>query len=119
MARRVVVTGMGAVTPLGSTVDTFWDNIRKGQCGIKMITKFDTEEFKVKVAGEVEGFDPELYMTKKDVKRNDLFAVYALGAAVQAFEDSGLDMDKEDADRVGVIVGSGVGGLMTMEEQVT
>ena len=78
MARRVVVTGMGAVTPLGSTVDTFWDNIRKGQCGIKMITKFDTEEFKVKVAGEVEGFDPELYMTKKDVKRNDLFAVYAL-----------------------------------------
>ncbi len=119
MARRVVVTGMGAVTPLGSTVDTFWDNIRKGQCGIKMITKFDTEEFKVKVAGEVEGFDPELYMTKKDVKRNDLFAVYALGAAVQAFEDSGLDMEKEDADRVGVIVGSGVGGLMTMEEQVT
>ena len=97
MARRVVVTGMGAVTPLGSTVDTFWDNIRKGQCGIKMITKFDTEEFKVKVAGEVEGFDPELYMTKKDVKRNDLFAVYALGAAVQAFEDSGLDMEKEDA----------------------
>ena len=84
-----------------------------------MITKFDTEEFKVKIAGEVEGFDPELYMTKKDVKRNDLFAVYALGAAVQAFEDSGLDMEKEDADRVGVIVGSGVGGLMTMEEQVT
>ena len=115
MARRVVVTGMGAVTPLGSTVDTFWDNIRKGQCGIKMITKFDTEEFKVKVAGEVEGFDPELYMTKKDVKRNDLFAVYALGAAVQAFEDSGLDMEKEDSFRVGVIVGSGIGSLPQVE----
>lgn len=119
MAKRVVVTGMGAVTPLGSTVETFWEGIRNGRCGIKMIEKFDTSEFKVKVAGEVEGFNPELYMTKKDVKRNDLFAVYALGAAVQAFEDSGLDMDKEDADRVGVIVGSGVGGLMTMEEQVT
>lgn len=119
MAKRVVVTGMGAVTPLGSTVETFWEGIRNGRCGIKMIEKFDTTEFKVKVAGEVEGFDPELYMTKKDVKRNDLFAVYALGAAVQAFEDSGLDMEKEDADRVGVIVGSGVGGLMTMEEQVT
>ena len=80
-----------------------------------MITKFDTEEFKVKVAGEVEGFDPELYMTKKDVKRNDLFAVYALGAAVQAFEDSGLDMEKEDSFRVGVIVGSGIGSLPQVE----
>jgi 3-oxoacyl-[acyl-carrier-protein] synthase II len=119
MAKRVVVTGMGAVTPLGSTVETFWDGIRNGKNGIDFIKKFDTTEFKVKVAGEVKGFDPELYMTKKEVKRNDLFAVYALGAAVQAFDDSGLDMEKEDADRVGVIVGSGVGGLMTMEEQVT
>ena len=117
MARRVVVTGMGAVTPLGSTVDTFWDNIRKGKCGIKMITKFDTEEFKVKIAGEVEGFDPELYMTKKDVKRNDLFAVYALGAAVQAFEDSGLDMEKEDPYRVGCAIGSGVGSLQAIERE--
>ena len=119
MARRVVVTGMGAVTPLGSTVDTFWDGIRNGVCGIDLIQKFDTTDFKVKVAGEVKGFDPELYMTKKEVKRNDLFAVYGMGAAVQAFDDSGLDMEKEDADRVGVFVGSGVGGLMTMQEQVT
>ncbi len=119
MAKRVVVTGMGAVTPLGSTVDSFWEGLRSGTCGIDYIKKFDTTDFKVKVAGEVKGFDPELYMTKKDVKRNDLFAVYAMGAAVQAFEDSGINMEQEDAERVGVLVGSGVGGLMTMQQQVT
>lgn len=119
MERRVVVTGMGAVTPLGSTVDTYWEGLRDGVCGIELIQKFDTTDFKVKVAGEVKGFNAEDYMPKKDVKRNDLFAVYAMGAAVQAFEDSGLNMEKEDADKVGVIVGSGVGGLMTMQEQVT
>ncbi len=119
MARRVVVTGMGAVTPLGSTVDSFWNGLRNGVCGIELIQKFDTTDFKVKVAGEVKDFNAEDYMTKKDVKRNDLYAVYAMGAAVQAFEDSGLDMEKEAADKVGVIVGSGVGGLMTMQDQVT
>ena len=116
MERRCVITGLGAVTPLGSTVDTFWDNIKNGVCGIDYIKKFDTTDFKVKIAAEVKDFDPLQYMTKKDVKRNDLFAIYALAAGIQAFEDSGLDM--ENAERVGVIVGSGVGGLMTMEEQV-
>lgn len=110
---------MGAVTPLGSTVDAYWDGLRNGVCGIDYIQKFDTTNFKVKVAGEVKDFDPLLYMSKKDVKRNDLFAIYALAAAVQAFDDSALDMGKENAERVGVIVGSGVGGLMTMQEQVT
>lgn len=119
MAKRVVITGMGAVTPLGSTVDAYWEGLRNGVCGIDLIQKFDTTDFKVKVAGEVKGFHAEDYMSKKDVKRNDLFAVYAMGAAVQAFEDSKIDMEQEDADRVGVIVGSGVGGLMTMQEQVT
>ena len=119
MERRVVITGMGAVTPLGSTVDAYWDGLRNGVCGIDYIQKFDTTNFKVKVAGEVKDFDPLLYMSKKDVKRNDLFAIYALAAAVQAFDDSALDMGKENAERVGVIVGSGVGGLMTMQEQVT
>lgn len=119
MERRVVITGMGAITPLGSTVDKFWEGIRNGECGIDYITKFDTSDYKVKVAAEVKDFDAEQYMTKKDVKRNDLFSVYALAAGVQAFEDSGMNMDQEDADRVGVIVGSGVGGLMTMEDQVT
>lgn len=118
MERRVVITGMGAVTPIGNTVEEYWEGLKSGRCGIDFIKKFDTSEFKVKIAGEIKDFDPELYMTKKDVKRNDLFAVYALAAGVQAFEDSGLDMEKTDADRVGVIVGSGVGGLMTMEEQV-
>ncbi|MCI5641311.1 MAG: beta-ketoacyl-ACP synthase II [Lachnospiraceae bacterium] len=118
MERRVVVTGMGAVTPLGSTVEDYWNGLKNGECGIDYIQKFDTTDYKVKVAGEVKGFDPELYMTKKDVKRNDLYAVYALAAAVQAFEDSKMNMEKEDATRVGVIVGSGIGGLMTMQEQV-
>jgi len=118
MERRCVITGLGAVTPLGNTVDSFWDGIRNGVCGIDYIKKFDATEFKVKIAAEVKDFNPELYMSKKDVKRNDLFAIYGMAAGAQAFEDSGIDMEKEDADRVGVIVGSGVGGLMTMEEQV-
>lgn len=118
MERRVVVTGMGAVTPLGSTVKDFWDGIKTGKCGIDLIHKFDTTDFKVKIGAEVQGFDPELYMTKKDVKRNDAFAVYGLAAAVQAFENSGMDMEQEDETRVGVIVGSGIGGLITMQEQV-
>lgn len=109
MDRRVVVTGMGAVTPLGCTVDTFWEGLKNGKCGIDLIQKFDTTDFKVKVGAEVKDFDPELYMSKKDVKRNDPYAVYALAAAVQAFDDSGLDMEKEDAAKVGVIVGSGIG----------
>ena len=118
MEKRCVITGLGAVTPLGNTVDSFWDGIKNGVCGIDYIKKFDISEFKVKIAAEVKDFNPELYMSKKDVKRNDLFAIYGMAAGVQAFEDSGIDMEKEDADRVGVIVGSGVGGLMKMDEQV-
>lgn len=118
MERRVVVTGMGAITPLGSTVEDFWNGIKAGECGIDFIQKFDTTDFKVKIGAEVKGFDPEQYMSKKDVKRNDPFSVYGLAAAVQAFEDSGMDMEKEDASRVGVIVGSGIGGLITMQDSV-
>lgn len=118
MERRCVITGLGAVTPLGNTVEEYWNGLKNGVCGIDYIKKFDTTDYKVKIAAEIKDFDPEQYMTKKDVKRNDLFAIYALAAGVQAFEDSKLDMEKEDADRIGVIVGSGVGGLMTMEDQV-
>lgn len=118
MSRRCVITGMGAVTPLGSTVDSFWNGISNGECGIELIKKFDTTDYKAKVGAEVKDFDPELYMTKKDVKRNDLFAVYGLAAAAQAMEDSGLEITEENALRVGVIVGSGIGGLTTMQEQV-
>ena len=119
MSRRCVITGMGVVSPLGSTVDSMWENAKNGVCGIDNITKFDATDFKVKVAGEVRDFDAEKYMTKKDIKRNDPFAVYAMGAAVQSMDDSGIDMEKEDASRVGVIFGSGVGGLGTMQQQVT
>ena len=118
MERRCVITGLGAVTPLGNTVEEYWNGLKNGVCGIDYIKKFDTTDYKVKIAAEIKDFDPDQYMTKKDVKRNDLFAIYALAAGMQAFEDSKLDMEKEDADRIGVIVGSGVGGLMTMEEQV-
>lgn len=118
MERRCVITGLGAVTPLGNTVEEYWNGLKNGVCGIDYIKKFDTTDYKVKIAAEIKDFNPEQYMTKKDVKRNDLFAIYALAAGMQAFEDSKLDMEKEDADRIGVIVGSGVGGLMTMEEQV-
>lgn len=118
MERRCVITGLGAVTPLGNTVEEYWNGLKNGVCGIDYIKKFDTTDYKVKIAAEIKDFDPEQYMTKKDVKRNDLFAIYALAAGMQAFEDSKLDIEKEDADRIGVIVGSGVGGLMTMEEQV-
>lgn len=118
MSRRCVITGMGAVTPLGSTVESFWNGISNGECGIELIKKFDTTDYKAKVGAEVKDFDPELYMTKKDVKRNDLFAVYGLAATAQAMEDSGLEITEENALRVGVIVGSGIGGLTTMQEQV-
>lgn len=118
MSKRCVITGMGAVSPVGSTVETMWDAIRNGVSGIDYLKKFDTTDFKVKVAGEVKDFDAEQYMSKKDIKRNDMFSVYAISAAVQAMEDSGLDMEKEDASKIGVIVSSGIGGLITMQEQV-
>lgn len=118
MARRCVITGMGAVTPLGSTVASFWDGIKNGVCGIDKITRFDTTNFKVKIGAEVKGFDAEKYMSKKDIKRNDLYSVYAMAAAAQAMTDSGLEITEENALRIGVIVGSGIGGLITMQEQV-
>ena len=119
MERRVVITGMGAVTPLGNTVKSYWDGLKNGVCGIDYITKFDTTNFKVKIAGEIKEFNPELYMQKKELKRNDLYSVYAIAAAMQAFENSGLDMEKENADKIGVIVGSGIGGLGTIQDNVT
>ena len=118
MARRCVITGMGAVTPLGSTVDSFWDGIKNGVCGIGMIKRFDTTDFKVKIGAEVKDFDAEKYMSKKDIKRNDLYSIYAMAAAAQAMADSGLEITEENALRIGVIVGSGIGGLITMQEQV-
>lgn len=118
-AKRVVVTGMGAVTPLGNTAGEFWENIKNGVVGIDHITKVNTENYKVKLAAEVKGFNPEKYIEKKETKRMDLFSQYGIYAAGEAIADAGLSEDiVKENDRVGVIVGSGIGGLNTMEEQI-
>lgn len=119
MKRRVVITGMGAVTPIGNTVEEFWQGILENKVGIGPITKFDTTDFKVKVAAEVKGFDPKQHMDFKAAKRMDLFSQYAVVAAQEAFHQAGLDMEKEDPYRVGVIIGSGIGGLPIMEAEHT
>lgn len=115
MSRRVVVTGMGAITPIGISVDEFWDGVKKGQTGFGVITKFDVADYKCKLAAEVKGFDGKNYMDFKAAKRMELFCQYAVAAAKEAMEDSGLDMEKEDPFRVGVSVGSGIGSLQSME----
>ncbi len=118
MNRRVVITGMGAITPAGNTVAEFWDNIKNGVVGIAPITRFDSTNYKVKLAGEVKNFNPDLYMERKETKRMDLFSQFAVASAVQAVEDSGLDLEKVDKHRFGVIIGSGIGALGLIEEQV-
>ncbi len=115
---RVVITGMGAITPLGNTVDEFWSGLKAGKNGIGPITKFDASETGISVAGETKDFDPTLYMKRKIAKRMDEFSQYGVAAAVQAVETSGIDLEKTDMDRFGVIVGSGIGGLNAMQEQI-
>ena len=117
MKRRVVVTGLGAVTPIGNTVEEFWDGIKEGKVGIGEITKFDTTEYKVKIAAEVKDFQAKDRMDFKAARRMEPFSQYAVAAAKEAFEDSGLDMSKEDPFRVGVIVGSGIGSLQAVEKE--
>jgi 3-oxoacyl-[acyl-carrier-protein] synthase II len=116
MRRRVVITGLGAVTPIGNTVPEFWENIKAGKVGIGPITKFDTSDYKVKLAAEVRDFVPKDRMDFKSAKRMEPFSQYAVAAAKEAYEDSGLDMEQEDAFRAGVIVGSGVGSLRAVEQ---
>lgn len=118
MVKRVVVTGLGAVSPVGNTAEEAWQNLKAGQSGIAPITKFDASETGITVAAEVKDFDPTLYMTKKATKRMDLFSVYGVAAAMQAVEDSQLEVEKIDEHRFGVIVSSGIGGMNTIEEQV-
>ena len=119
MERRCVITGMGAITPLGNDTASFWDGLKNCKNGIGYITKFDTTDYKVKIAGEVKDFNAELYVSKKETKRNDLYSIYAVAAATQAVEESGLNLEEIDHDRFGVIIGSGIGGLQTIQEQVT
>lgn len=116
MNRRVVITGMGAVTPLGNDVDTFWSNIKEGKVGIDFIKRIDTEHLDVKIGAEVKDFKPEEYIDKKEVRRKDRFEHFAIAAAAQALKDSNIDLDKVDKKRFGVYVGSGVGGLGTMTD---
>ena len=115
--RRVVVTGLGAVTPIGNDVPTFWDSIKNGVCGIDTVTGFDITDYKTKIAGEVKDFDIEQYVDRKEARKMDRYTQFAYAAAIEAFNNSGLDMEKEDSWRVGVITGSGIGGIKTFEEQ--
>lgn len=118
MKRRVVVTGLGAVTPLGNDVESFWSAVKRDQIGIGPITRFDTTDYKVKLAAEVKEFDPSKYLDARTARRMELFSQYAVVAALSAMEDAGIRMEQEDPFRVGVIVGSGVGSLQATENAV-
>ena len=117
MSRRVVVTGMGAITPIGLSVDEFWESVKAQKTGFAEITKFDTTDYKCKLAAEVKGFDAKNYMDFKSAKRMEAFCQYAVAASKEAIEDAGLDMEKEDAFRVGVAIGSGIGSLQAVERE--
>lgn len=117
MKRRVVVTGMGTVNPLGNSVKESWERVLKNECGIAPITAFDTTDCNVKVAGEVKGINPEEILGKKEAKRMDRYTQLAMIAAKEAMEDCGLDLEAEDTSRCGVIVSSGIGGLSTIETE--
>ena len=117
MNRRVVVTGVGAITPIGNNAQEFWKSIKEGKCGIDEITQFDTTDFKVKLAAEVKNFNAEDYLDKKQAKRLDKFSCFAIIASREALQDSGINNDNTDMERVGCIVSSGIGGLKTIEDQ--
>ena len=117
MKKRVVITGMGAVTPIGIGVDAFWNGIKEEKTGFAPITHFDTTDYKCKLAAEVKDFDPAQFMDKKAAKRMELFSQYAVAATKEAMEDAALDMTREDAFRVGCAVGSGIGSLQAMERE--
>jgi len=114
--RRVVVTGLGVVSALGTGVEKNWDALMAGRCGIDLITRFDASEFPTQIAGEVKDFNAEDYVPKKEIKKMDLFIQYALAAAEEAMQDSGLQVTEENAERVGVLVGAGLGGLPAIEK---
>lgn len=114
---RVVITGMGAITPVGNDVESFWNSIKNGKCGVDFIKSFDTTDFKVKLAAEVKDFNPEDYMEKKEARRMDKFCQFAMASASQAIKNSKLDLDKIDQDKFGVVVGSGIGGIKTIETE--
>ena len=114
---KYIITGLGAVTPLGNNVDTFWNNVKSGVCGIDFIKSFDTENFKSKLAAEVKDFSPEKFLDKREVRRLDKFSQFAMVSAEEALKDSELDLDTLDKYRFGVLVGSGIGGIGTIEKE--
>lgn len=116
--RRVVITGLGALTPIGNTLSEYWEGLLSGTSGAAPITYFDPEKFKTRFACEVKGFDPKDHMDRKEARKLDRFAQFAMASTAEAMEDSGLDLDSIDKDRAGVIWGSGVGGLQTFEDEV-
>ena len=117
MSRRVVVTGMGAITPIGLNVDEFWKNVKAGTIGFGEITRFDAGEYKCRMVAEVKNFDAKEFMDPKTAKRMELFSQYAVAAAGEAIKDAGLEMEKEDSYRVGTAIGSGVGSMQAMERE--
>lgn len=117
MDRRTVITGFGVLTPIGNDKKTLWENLTAGKSGITSITHFDTSAFPTRIAGEIKDFDALAYIEKKEAKRMDPFCQYGVACAIQAIEDSGIELEKENLERIGVIVASGIGGLTTWEEQ--
>ncbi|TKI54896.1 beta-ketoacyl-ACP synthase II [Brevibacillus antibioticus] len=117
MKRRVVITGVGVVSPVGNDAQTFWNSLLEGKSGIDRVAAFDASDYPTQIAGEVKNFDPEQYMDKKDIRRTDRFVQFGLAAAKMAVEDAKLEITPENAERVGVYIGSGIGGLTTWEEQ--
>lgn len=115
--KRVVVTGVGAITPIGNNCNEFWSSIKAGKCGIDKVTAFDVENFKCQIAGEVKDFNPEEYIDKKEARKMDRYTQFAVIAADEAVKNSGLNMEEEDKWRIGVITGSGIGGMETLENQ--
>jgi 3-oxoacyl-[acyl-carrier-protein] synthase II len=117
MIRRVVISGLGVISPIGNDLSTFWNNLIAGKSGVGPVTQFDASDYPTRIAAEVKNFDPLDYMDRKEARRMDRFVQFAVAAARQALEHAGLDMNQVDPDRVGVYIGSGIGGLTTWEEQ--
>ena len=118
MKRRVVITGLGAITPIGNNIDSFWEGIKLGKNGIDEISLFNAENLKVKMAAEVKDFDPSNFIDKKEAKRMDRYTQFAVIAAEESIKDSNLDFNTLNRERIGVMFGSGIGGLCTIENQI-
>ena len=115
--RRVVITGLGALTPIGNNITEFWEGLKSGRNGAGLITKFDATNFNTRFAFEIKNYDPSQYIDKKELKRMDPYTQLGVAASVMAMQDSGLDLEKENLERIGVVYGSGIGGMFTFEAQ--